>query len=176
MLQPEASKPFRTPRAVPTDVEDQDQSSKDIRRQGSGEREREREREREGRFGSSREWFKGAEADLSPPLLFPSLRFATGLSSPQPGGLLIPPRSAARLLDIEGENFAHFTVRVRDSEIGEVGPVRGPSPRRAGELRYNYPTVIGDTLPGRRGGCEPALCEGVVKIANVVQRDTTSTT
>ena len=42
MLQPEASKPFRAPRAVPTDVEDQDQSSKDIRRQGSGERERER--------------------------------------------------------------------------------------------------------------------------------------
>ena len=93
-------------------------------------RERERERQRESsHFGSSREWFKESGGRACPPPLSPSLLFL--------------PASPERLLYYLIVTCALFTERVRDGEIGKIGPVRDPTPRRVGDVCANCLTNIG---------------------------------
>ena len=109
------------------------------------ERESERERQRESsHFGSSREWFKESGGRACPPPPFSFFFYSRGASrsSTRPS-LPFLPASPERLLYYLIVTCALFTERVRDGEIGKIGPVRDPTPRRVGDVCANCLTNIG---------------------------------
>ena len=77
-----------------------------------------------------------------PPFSFFFYSRGASRSSTRPS-LPFLPASPERLLYYLIVTCALFTERVRDGEIVKIGPVRDPTPRRAGDFDASYLTNIG---------------------------------